>query len=303
MDELEIKGRKYISSKRASKITGYAKDYVGQLARGGKINATRVGRAWYVSEDEILTHAGITASEDVATPGDVSVEEKLTPRKETLYSLNKLKASTPALAPKLLKTWSEVTYHYDESPLLPERIATVDTVKSIRIIKADTVTPTLSQKITTAEKKPTISIVKVHAHNKSSLASPAPAIDGMTLAPSRETVSSTIALRKNKKHTTLPKAPKQSANRFPVVYTLAITGSALALLFVILSGNVVTMEWGVGAQTASAGSVISGPETLGDYFIGIFTTALDLLKGFFSILFNSFWIFVEDGLLFIINLF
>lgn len=57
MDELIFKGRKYISSKRAAEITGYAKDYVGQLVRMQKLPAERVGRAWYVEESAILRHA------------------------------------------------------------------------------------------------------------------------------------------------------------------------------------------------------------------------------------------------------
>ncbi len=56
MDELTLNGEKYISSKRAAKITGYTKDYVGQLCREGKIIAQLVGRNWYVSEVSIHKH-------------------------------------------------------------------------------------------------------------------------------------------------------------------------------------------------------------------------------------------------------
>jgi|SRR3989344_4036962 len=56
MDELIIEDRKYISSKRAADITGYAKDYVGQLCREGHVSARRVGRNWYVLETAIRDH-------------------------------------------------------------------------------------------------------------------------------------------------------------------------------------------------------------------------------------------------------
>lgn len=56
MDELTLDGQIYISSKRAAKITGYAKDYVGQLCREGRITARLVGRSWYVLEDSIKEH-------------------------------------------------------------------------------------------------------------------------------------------------------------------------------------------------------------------------------------------------------
>ncbi len=48
-DQLYLGGTTYISSKRAAKEYGYAQDYVGQLARGGVIDAQRVGGLWYVN--------------------------------------------------------------------------------------------------------------------------------------------------------------------------------------------------------------------------------------------------------------
>ncbi|HEX2792152.1 MAG TPA: helix-turn-helix domain-containing protein [Candidatus Paceibacterota bacterium] len=56
MDELTISGKTYISSKQAAKITGYAKDYVGQLCREGRVDAKLVGRNWYVLEESIREH-------------------------------------------------------------------------------------------------------------------------------------------------------------------------------------------------------------------------------------------------------
>lgn len=56
MDEILIEEKKYVSSKRAAKITGYAKDYVGQLCREGRVPARLVGRSWYVLESAIQDH-------------------------------------------------------------------------------------------------------------------------------------------------------------------------------------------------------------------------------------------------------
>lgn len=56
MDELVIDNLVYIPSKRAAEITGYAKDYVGQLCREGRIEAKLVGRSWYVLESSIREH-------------------------------------------------------------------------------------------------------------------------------------------------------------------------------------------------------------------------------------------------------
>lgn len=43
-----FEGKEYISSKRASELSDYAQDYIGQLARKGLIDARRVGGLWYI---------------------------------------------------------------------------------------------------------------------------------------------------------------------------------------------------------------------------------------------------------------
>ena len=52
-DEIILEDNKYISSKRAASLSGYAQDYIGQLARGGFIEARRVGGLWYISADSL----------------------------------------------------------------------------------------------------------------------------------------------------------------------------------------------------------------------------------------------------------
>lgn len=56
MDEILIEDKRYVSSKRAAKVTGYAKDYIGQLCREGRVPARLVGRSWYVLEAAIHDH-------------------------------------------------------------------------------------------------------------------------------------------------------------------------------------------------------------------------------------------------------
>lgn len=56
MDEILIEEKRYVSSKQAAKITGYAKDYIGQLCREGRVPARLVGRSWYVLESAIQDH-------------------------------------------------------------------------------------------------------------------------------------------------------------------------------------------------------------------------------------------------------
>lgn len=54
--DLFLDGKMFISSERAAKFGGYTKDYVGQLCRGGKLEARMVGRSWYVSIDSLVEH-------------------------------------------------------------------------------------------------------------------------------------------------------------------------------------------------------------------------------------------------------
>ncbi|MDZ4227267.1 MAG: hypothetical protein U1D26_02195, partial [Patescibacteria group bacterium] len=55
-DEVVVEGVSYISSKRASELSGYVQDYIGQLARRGLIEAQRIGGLWYVSMDSLSSY-------------------------------------------------------------------------------------------------------------------------------------------------------------------------------------------------------------------------------------------------------
>ncbi len=59
MDELDISGKRYISSKRAAKENRYHVDYIGQLIRAGKITGSKVGRTWYVEAESLDTYLGL----------------------------------------------------------------------------------------------------------------------------------------------------------------------------------------------------------------------------------------------------
>src|SRR3989344_1950178 len=55
-DEITNYSEIFISSKRASQLSGYEQDYIGQLCRGGNIKARRVGGLWYVSADSLMKY-------------------------------------------------------------------------------------------------------------------------------------------------------------------------------------------------------------------------------------------------------
>ncbi|OGC83831.1 hypothetical protein A3D68_02455 [Candidatus Adlerbacteria bacterium RIFCSPHIGHO2_02_FULL_52_17] len=72
MDELEISGRRYISSRRAAKEHKYHSDYIGQLIRGGKVEGQKVGRAWYVGAESLAAYLNKENVEEMPTGGDGS---------------------------------------------------------------------------------------------------------------------------------------------------------------------------------------------------------------------------------------
>ena len=55
-DTFTYDGTEYIATSRASALTGYAQDYIGQLAREGDVEARKVGRRWFVAKQTLLAH-------------------------------------------------------------------------------------------------------------------------------------------------------------------------------------------------------------------------------------------------------
>lgn len=76
MDELEISGKRYISTRRAAREHGYHSDYMGQLIRGKKVAGQKVGRAWYIEEDSLKVYLG---HEVAPAPKAVAQEEASAP--------------------------------------------------------------------------------------------------------------------------------------------------------------------------------------------------------------------------------
>ncbi len=77
MDELEISGKRYISSRRAGKENKYHADYIGQLIRAKKVEGQKVGRAWYVDADSLAAYLGKEAPSRISPHLIAHVEEKV----------------------------------------------------------------------------------------------------------------------------------------------------------------------------------------------------------------------------------
>lgn len=96
MDELEISGKRYISSRRAGKQYHYHSDYIGQLVRGGKVAGTKVGRAWYVDEASLAAYLGKEAPAPIVR----AVAPEIQPQPESVAHAP-VPAPIPAPEPKL----------------------------------------------------------------------------------------------------------------------------------------------------------------------------------------------------------
>ena len=105
MNEITIGEKVYISAKRAAEITGYARDYVGQLCREGHVDAKMVGRSWYVYEPAIRAHRF----------GPEVVEEVPAAKGET--------AEEPESGDQGDATWHKPVYTPESPELLPEMMS------------------------------------------------------------------------------------------------------------------------------------------------------------------------------------
>ncbi len=101
MDELTIGDKIYVSSKKAAKITGYTKDYVGQMCREGRVEARLVGRNWYVLESSLMEHR-FGAEEVVQEEDEAPVEESAQEEKEDVWMAPTYKREDPVLVPPLV---------------------------------------------------------------------------------------------------------------------------------------------------------------------------------------------------------
>jgi len=56
METLVLDGKTYVKASKAALDLGYTADYVGQLCRGGSVDAHLVGRTWYVNPNQLGEH-------------------------------------------------------------------------------------------------------------------------------------------------------------------------------------------------------------------------------------------------------
>lgn len=134
MDEILIGEKKYVSSKLAAKATGYAKDYIGQLCREGRVPARLVGRSWYVLESAIQDHRFGKPSEEAPHSTWESPHYEASDA-EVFPSVNQLRDEEPIeqpsndieVAQRLQATWAAWFDRFD-TPVVQQLAAIEDVV-------------------------------------------------------------------------------------------------------------------------------------------------------------------------------
>lgn len=145
MDEILIEEKKYISSKRAAKLTGYAKDYIGQLCREGRVPARLVGRSWYVLEAAIQDHrfgdqTTSFTSEVQKERDDVSMSPLTSgfPRYETVKEevipfINHVQNTEAEIAQRLQDSWHAWFDHVGKSDVSEKMFVETEIVTPVAI--------------------------------------------------------------------------------------------------------------------------------------------------------------------------
>lgn len=139
MDELEISGKRYISSRRAGKEHRYHPDYIGQLIRGGKVPGQKVGRAWYVDAEALKAYFSgellisieqtkhvvpVVTSTEVPASEVVAVEPK---QQRDEHSVSNDTSFTPTQHGNAIELFTEERTHEVQRSMGPVHISVKDT--------------------------------------------------------------------------------------------------------------------------------------------------------------------------------
>ncbi len=117
---ISFDGKEYISASHAAKLTGYHQDYVGQLARGGKVASRQIGNRWFIERDALVSHK-IEKDSLLAAVQSQSVGLSATPTHtgRSMQSTSMLNETDPQQeVPE-----SFFTYSHQRSDLMPTIIA------------------------------------------------------------------------------------------------------------------------------------------------------------------------------------
>lgn len=100
---ISFDGKDYVSAQRAAEITGYHADYVGQLARTGKVVSRQVGTRWFVDREAVVEHKrhndALLAAVQAESVGLMKQDAVLKEEKNSLH-FNYIESVEPEPAPE-----------------------------------------------------------------------------------------------------------------------------------------------------------------------------------------------------------
>lgn len=126
MEVISIDGVEYIRASQLAKRFKYTSDYIGQLCRGGKVDAKLVGRTWYVNPDSLDGHKTTrytkTGPAEKMSAGATKIEisrQRVEPvvRKETAKSITDTRSKGSNFLRRI--EWKPLRYEADSADLLP----------------------------------------------------------------------------------------------------------------------------------------------------------------------------------------
>lgn len=297
MDELTISGKKYISSKRAHETTGYAKDYIGQLARGGKIPATRVGRSWYVDEEALLSYGEVASPHSKEQAAPVSTRGTLA--SQSILESRNISKRLPTIRHALLKqnkdslnTWSQVTYVNEANVFIPQ----------LRNERKNNETNQVSIRVKISDKRE-IPVNEVKVIEKKEVVS----IEEMVKKDPMLSIRSAgvISARRPQKQLITKKSPIKRS-KIHVNYGLALAGFASLALVIISTGAIVSNHLSYTTTTGvyTANAYISY-ENIRDVFehSPFIQNGMAVLLNFVSVIKESFFDMFSIGLQYLKSLF
>ncbi|MDE1925444.1 MAG: hypothetical protein KGH79_04715 [Patescibacteria group bacterium] len=232
MDELEISGKRYISSKRAGKEHKYHPDYIGQLVRAGKVEGQKVGRAWYVDADSLSFYLSkdLGPREPVlADPGELvqKAEEEKT-NEDTQIEPEPEPVSEP----------QPIAVHVQKEEM-PEMNETTSIQEEIKIIPIKVAKPRIGGLTYLVDEEPLFPAIKKHAVPMTT--TPMMARTPVTISKENSTRILLAAKPKTKKRVSLVR---------PGLMLLALGCSTFAIV-ALLSSNVIQTTVVGGGQIAS----------------------------------------------------
>ncbi|MFN3188072.1 MAG: hypothetical protein ACK42D_00800 [Candidatus Paceibacteria bacterium] len=254
MNTVVIDGVTYTKAGILAKQFRYTTDYIGQLCRGGKVDAQLVGRSWYVSKESLEQHSGKRIDairQDEKILNDKSFTDDLKNVQQVFAPLSKQTKKMLQNAPAVQSShYSGVRYEYDPVdllPVMPVRPILPMTIpsdnKTINIVQHEASSPM-------TETKPASHIVPINQNRLIKIQAVEDAPQVRVIAPMKPHVLDKPLLNKTKSPTsikpssvlTLPESkasvsftPASVSTATPVVKSRKVPYKVLALGIVFLS--------------------------------------------------------------------